>query len=382
MSSRATTRSSLSWSGSPPSSLLRVLTRRALNRALLERQLLLGRSRMTAAEAIEHLVGMQAQAPLAPYVGLWTRLEGFEAEELSRLMVEREAVRLALMRSTVHLVSAGDCLALRPVLSAFLERALRGSPYWRNLDGIDLDALVAAGRALVEKEALTLSELGKRLRESWPHRDATSLAHALRNLAPLVQVPPRGVWGAGGLARLTTAESWLGRPLAGDSAPDRTLLRYLAAYGPASVKDVQSWSGLTGLAEVAEALRLRLRSFEDEHGRELLDVPDGPLPDPDTPAPTRFLPEYDNALLSHADRTRVIAHEHRERIFMRGALLVDGFVCAAWKIERTGGGATLRIEPFKRLSKGDRAEVSAEGERLLGFAAADVAKRDIRFGPI
>ena len=360
-----------------------MLTRRALNRALLARQLLLHRSPRSAAEAIEHLVGMQAQAPLAPYVGLWSRVEGFDAEELARLIVEREAVRIVLMRSTVHLVTADDCLALRPVLDAFLERSLyTGSPYGRNLDDMDLEAVVVAGRALVEQEPLTLSELGKRLNERWPDRDATSLAHALRNLAPMVQVPPRGVWGAGGLAKLTTAESWLGRGLARDTAPDRTILRYLAAYGPASVKDVQTWSGLTGLKDVIGRLRPELRSFEDEDGRELLDVPDGPLPDPDTPAPARFLPEYDNALLSHADRTRVIAHEHRERIFMRGALLVDGHVCAAWKIERAKRSATLRIEAFKRLSKGDRAEASAEGERLLAFAAADAATRDIRFGQL
>ena len=360
-----------------------MLTRRALNRALLERQLLLRRSALSAGEAIEHLVGMQAQAPLAPYVGLWTRLEDFDPGELSRLITEREVVRLALMRSTVHLVTADDCLALRPVLSAFLERSLHtGSPYGRNLDGMDMEALVSAGRELVEAEPLTLAELGKRLAERWPKRDPTSLAHALRNHAALVQVPPRGVWGAGGLAKLTTAESWLGRPLGHDSAPDRAILRYLAAYGPASVMDVQGWSGLSRLGEAVDRLRPELRVFEDEHGLELLDLPGAPLPDPETPAPPRFLPEYDNALLSHADRTRVIEHEHRERVFMRGALLVDGFVRAAWKVERSKRDATLRIELFKRLSKGDRAEVSAEGERLLAFAAADAATRDIRFGPI
>jgi hypothetical protein len=360
-----------------------VLSRRALNRALLERQLLLTRSSLTVAEAIEHLVGMQAQAPLAPYVGLWTRLEGFDAQELARLITERETVRLALMRSTVHLVTAADCVALRPVLREFLERSLHtSSPYGRNLYGIDMEALVAAGRELVEREPLTLSELGKLLHERWPDRDPASLAHALRNLAPLVQVPPRGIWGAGGLARLTTAESWLGRPLDADAAPDRMILRYLAAYGPASVMDVQNWSGLTGLREAVERLRPELRSFEDEEGRELLDLPGAPLPDPDTPAPPRFLPEYDNALLSHADRTRVIEREDGRRVFTRGAVLVNGFARGCWKIERGKGAATLLIEPFGRLSKDERAGLANEGERLLAFTAAEAKARDIRFGPI
>lgn len=360
-----------------------MLSRRALNRALLERQLLLRRSSLPAAGAIEHLVGMQAQAPLAPYVGLWTRLEDFDAQELARLITERKTVRLALMRSTVHLVTAADCVALRPVLREFLERSLHtGSPYGRNLDGIDMDALVAAGRELVEKEALTLSELGRLLNERWPERDPASLAHALRNLAPMVQVPPRGVWGAGGLARLTTAESWLRRPLDADPAPDRMILRYLAAYGPASVMDVQSWAGLTGLKEAVGRLRPELRRFEDEQGRELLDLPGAPLPDPDTPAPPRFLPEYDNALLSHADRTRVIERDDVQRIFTRGAVLLDGFARGCWKIERVKVAATLLIEPFRHLSKDERAGLADEGERLLMFAAAEARTREIRFGPI
>ena len=357
-----------------------VLDRRALNRALLERQMLVRRSKLSAFEAIEHLVGMQAQAPNAPYIGLWTRLDGFRPAELSRLINERHAVRIALMRSAIHLVTARDCLALRPVVQPVLDRDLyTGSSWGRGIAGMDTEALVAAGRALVEERPRTNAELGRLLKERWPDRDANSIAYAIRNLVALVQVPPRGIWGASGQATLTTAESWLGRPLEPNPSPDEMVLRYLAAIGPATVKDVQTWSGLTRLREVTERLLPRLRTFRDEHGNELLDLPDAPLPDPDTPAPPRFLPEYDNALLSHADRTRIIADEYRERVFTRGALLVDGFVCGAWKITRQRGTATLLIEPFEALLERDRDALAEEGERLVRFVGEGAEAFEVRF---
>ncbi len=357
-----------------------VLSQRALNRALLARQLLLQRWTLPAAEAIERLVGMQAQAPLAPYVGLWARLNGFHPDELSRLIMDRRAVRTLLMRGTLHLVTDQDCLALRPVLQPVLERGFySGSPFGRAIAGVDSAALMTVGRALVEEQPRTMAALGALLHEQWPEHDATSLAQGVRYLVPLVQVPPRGIWGAGGQATWTTLESWLGRPLASDTTLDWMVMRYLAAFGPATVRDIQAWCWLTRLRDVVERLRPQLRAFRDEHGNELFDLPDAPRPDPDTPVPPRFLPEYDNALLSHADRTRIIADDNRSRVFTKGAALVDGFVCGTWKMSRKRGSAILSIEPFGPLSKGDRDALAEEGAGLLTFAAGDAAARDIQF---
>ena len=347
-----------------------VLSGRALNRALLARQMLLRRWKLPTADAIERLVGMQAQSPLAPYFGLWTRLKDFRPESLSQLIEDRQAVRVSLMRTTLHLVTARDCLALRPVLESVQERGFHtGSPFGKLIKGVNLDALLAAGKSLLEEKPLTLAALRKKLGTRWPKRDAASLAYAVRYLVPLVQVPPRGIWGRGGRAAWATVESWLGGMPAAETAPDAMILRYLAAFGPASVQDIQAWCWLTRLNGVVERLRPRLRVFWTEDGVELFDLPDAPRPHPDVPSPVRFLPEYDNLLLSHSDRSRVVAEGYLQRVFTRGSFLVDGFVRGAWKLAGKGGAPSLLIEPFEPLSTSDASSLAAEGADLLAFAA-------------
>lgn len=357
-----------------------LLTRRALNRATLARQMLLERAPLSAHEALERLVGMQAQAPRAPYVGLWSRLEQFRGEELSELISARRAVRAPLMRATLHLVTAPDFLELRGVVQPVLERGFAGSPF--DIDGIDRQALLEAGRSLLAESQLTRPELGTALARRWPEHDPAALAQAITYLVPVVQVPPRGLWGSSGAARWTLAETWLaGVPDAAGSR-EALVLRYLAAFGPATVRDIQTWSGLTRLAEVVDRLRPRLSTFRGEDDAELLDLPDAPRPDPDTPAPPRFLPEYENLLLSHADRSRFLPGGERVPLppglgARSGTLLVDGIVRATWSIRRRGTAAILQIEPFGRLT--NRAAIRKEGVRLLGFAAADAAEHDVGF---
>lgn len=361
-----------------------VLGRRALNRALLERQMLLRRVAMPALEVVERLVGMQAQEPYDPYYGLWSRLDDFQPDKLVRLIVDRQAVRAPLMRTTVHLVSAADSLTLAPLMQDVLSRTLKNTPFGKATADVDHEALVEAARTLLEERPCTRTELGKLLQPGWPDHNPRDLAHTAHYLLPQVQVPPRALWGERGQATWTTVEAWLGKPLEPDPTPDDIVIRYLAAFGPASSADVRTWSGLTGLREVLERLRPRLRTFRDERGREQFDVPDGPLPDPDTPAPPRFLPQFDNVFLSHADRSRIISEEHRKRLMITSGVgpntfLIDGFIAGTWRIMRMDATATLQLDPFRPLATQNRDELAEEGTRLLAFAAPDAAKHAIQF---
>jgi hypothetical protein len=321
-----------------------LLALRALNRATLERQMLLSRRKLPAVEAIEHLVGMQAQAPKpTPYVGSVGRgWKGFHPDELSRLILDRRAVRIALMRNTVHLVTARDCLTLRPLVQPVFGRGLYANRAHRSgIEGVDIEALVAAGRALLEERPRTAKELGELLRERWPDRDP-------RRSRP--RDPPPGAAGPGSAPRHlgkerraahTTAEAWLGRPLDPDPSLDEMVVRYLGAFGPATVKDVQTWSGLTRLGEVTDRLRPRLRIFRDEHGNELFD-----LPDARGPTPTRR-PRHASSRVRQPDPIPRRSHpRHRQRPpkaiaskngMVPATVLVDGFVRGTWKTERTRG---------------------------------------------
>ena len=358
------------------------LTNRALNRALLDRQMLVVRAGIPVPEAIERLVGLQAQAPMPPYFGLWSRVAGFRPEMLAKLLEERAVVRIVLMRSTIHLVTAADCLRLRPVMQPAIERSYKSN--WAKVLGeADMDALIAAGRALVEEQPLTFLDLGRALQLDWPDHDPQALAQSIRACVALVQVPPRGLWGKSGPAAHTTAEAWLGRPMDENPSVEEVLRRYLAAFGPASIKDMQTWSGLPRLREVIDPMRPALRTFRDEEGVELFDLPEAPLPDEDTPVPIRFIAPFDNLLLSHSRRERLMAQDHRTIIFGRnavisGTVLVDGFTAALWHIERARGRSTLMIDPLTRLSSEDENDISREGLELVEWAAEKDA-HDVRF---
>jgi hypothetical protein len=342
------------------------LTQRGLNRATLARQYLLERAPARAIDAIEHLGGMQSQAPLAPYVGLWTRLQDFAADELSALTAEHQVVRLHLMRNTVHLVSARDALDWRALFYP-LHAAEFGARFRRDIAGVDSGALLDHARRLLAVQPRSRGELGELLAERWPDADPAALAYAATHHIALCQVPPRGIWGAHGPAVWAPVEDWLAAPLR--SVPVAALvLRYLGALGPAGVADIQLWSGLTRLREVEEELPLRV--FRGEAGQVLYDLPDAPRPAPDVPAPPRFLPAYDNLLLSHKDRTRVIPGSRPVPLppgngATAGTYLVDGMWQGTWQIR----GQSLRIQPFTKLRPADRDALLTEATQLRAFVA-------------
>ncbi|OLZ64832.1 hypothetical protein AVW11_17910 [Streptomyces amritsarensis] len=362
-----------------------VLDTRALNRATLARQLLLGRAEMSARDAVAHLLGLQAQNVKPPYFQLHARLAGFDPAELAGLMESREVVRMVTMRSTIHTHTAYDALTLRPLVQPARDREV---DYFRKgLAGVDLDRLADRARALVDEAPRTMAEIREDLLKEWPDADPQALSVAARCRLPLVQVTPRGVWGRSGQVRLTTVENWLGEPAGAAQPVDDVVLRYLAAFGPASVKDMQTWAGLTRLREAFERLRPRLLAFRDEKGGELFDLPDAPRPDAATPAPPRFLPEFDNLLLSHADRTRVVAPEVKGRSWTGNqahcTLLVDGFLAGLWRME----GTVLTVELFDRVSTAAEEEIVAEGEKLIADLGGvpggpERPAPSVRFAPI
>ncbi|MFE3992160.1 winged helix DNA-binding domain-containing protein [Streptomyces goshikiensis] len=371
-----------------------VIGTRSLNRATLARQLLLGRVGMSARDAVGHLLGLQAQNVKPPYYQLHARLAGFRPAELAGLMESREVVRMVTVRSTLHTHTAHDALTLRPLVQPARDREV--GHFRKGLVGVDLERLTARARAFVEAgPPRTMGEIREELLTQWPGADPQALAVAARCRLPLVQVTPRGVWGRSGQVRLTTLENWVGSGRAdgavgvGAASLADLVLRYLGAFGPASVKDMQAWAGLTRLREVFERLRPRLVVFRDESGAELFDLPDAPRPDPSTPAPPRFLPEFDNLLLSHADRTRVIPAEVKGRSWAGNqayrTLLLDGFLAGLWKAE--AGVLTVELfAPASKEAKEAKEEIVAEGESLLAAMEEDprtpAGRWSVRFGSI
>ncbi|PRX99088.1 winged helix DNA-binding domain-containing protein [Allonocardiopsis opalescens] len=381
-----------------------VLTRRALNRAVLERQLLLRRAALPAHAAVEHLAGLQGQEADAPYIGLWTRLEDFETDALSALRHDRSVVRSSLLRGTQHLVTAEDYRWMRPLVSPVLRRG-RQAAFGRATRGLDLAELAEEARGLLAGRTLTRQQLGRLLAERRPGLPPTALGWSAQAMLALVHPPPNGLWRTGGATPFALAEEWLGAPVpelpadpadpAHAAARERLVRRYLAAFGPASVRDVQAWSGRTRLAADVDRLRPELRVFRGEDGRELFDLPGAALPDPDVPAPVRFLPEFDNLVVGHADRTRMMTDAVRARVCVGAVVLptvlVDGTVQACWSLDlhrgprgrvEPDGPAALTVDLFFRVSPAEREAIAEEGARLLAFAAPEAAAREVRIsGP-
>jgi Winged helix DNA-binding domain len=359
------------------------LSPRQLNRATLARQLLLAREPLGSVEAVERLAGMQAQEPKHPFIGLWTRIEGFAADDLLEALHAREVVRATLMRSTLHLMSAADYAAIRMALQPPRAVALR--VLGARSQGLDLDKVLPAARKLLTGTALPFDEIRAKLQEQFPDVNDRALGYAVRTLVPLVMVPSDdGRWGFPRVASFALADECLDEPLADDGAAEALVSRYLGAFGPATAKDAERWSAVGGMKKVLDGMRDRLEVFADERGRELFDLPDAPRPAADVAAPVRFLPEFDNLVLAHDDRSRVIADEHRplvttKNLRVKATFLVDGVVAGTWTIAVKRKVATLTLTPFHPLPKRAAKQLEAEGEALLGFAEPEAKSGEVAF---
>jgi hypothetical protein len=361
------------------------LTDRQLNRATLARQMLLERSDRGIAEAVEWLLGLQGQQTQDPYIGLWSRLHGFTHEALTALIVDRILVRATTMRGTLHLHTADDLIGIREHMQPFL-RTVWNSNFRKRFGGNDEAAVLKLARRYIDEKSATAGELGKRLHESFPTADPLSMTVLLQMSDTLIQIPPTRIWGSGHAPVLTRIQNWLPAPYERPISRETLVRRYLAAYGPASVADMQTWSRLTKLGEVFEALRPELVTFIAPDDRELFDLPDAPRPDADTPAPVRFLPLYENAYLGYDNRRRMLAEDDAKRINMfenfKPGVLVDGVIAAGWTVETKKGAATLTIEPYHKLRKTDVAELESEGERFLRFMEEKAESFDVRVLPL
>ncbi|WP_336206641.1 winged helix DNA-binding domain-containing protein [Nonomuraea sp. LPB2021202275-12-8] len=349
-----------------------MLTLRDLNRATLARQHLLRRHEGTVADVVHRLAGLQAQEPRPPYLGVWTRLAGFARDDLHAELHARTVVRAPLHRATLHLVTAADFAEFRPLLRLVLAGAAR------RFQGVDYDAVEAAAGRLLAEGPQTFNELRPRLLAEFPGGHDRALGYAARMLTPLIMVPTQDRWSF-------PRESAFALPgIDLDPAPSLEGLveRYLAAFGPANDADMQTWSGLGGLGPVFAGMRDRLEVLADHTGRRLYDLPDAPRPPGDAPAPVRFLPDFDNLMLGHADRTRVLAREHRgtvvtKNLRVRATYLIDGFVAGTWQIKRSGKKAKLIVTPFTK----DPVELlEEEGMALLSFAEPDATGRSLEVG--
>jgi Winged helix DNA-binding domain len=360
------------------------LTLRDLNRATLARQMLLGRQRVKPLRAIERLAGLQAQWPKPPHVGLWSRILGFERDALLALLRKRQAVRATMMRGTLHVVSAKDYVALRRPLQPMLTRGMVAVLRDR-AKGIDVDEVVAIAREHLGSGSRSFEQVRDALASRHPKADLRAMGFIARMSIPLVQVPTDDdTWGFPSSPQFALAEGWLGEAPRPSGTLDDLVLRYVAAFGPATAADVQTWSGAQGVKEVFERLRSKLVVLRDERKRELLDLPEAPRPGADAVAPVAFLPEFDNLVLAHADRRRFVADAHRKRVYLPGlrvapTFLVDGFVAGTWGVERKKDVARLTVEAFEPLAKRAQSELQGEAEGLARFVEPDARVFEVHF---
>ena len=357
------------------------LTLRQLNRRLLARQFLLRRERLSCVEAIQALAGMQSQIPNPPYIGLWTRLQDFAKPQLTTALSMRTVVRAPWIRSTLHLVAAEDHQRFQALIQPALARGLR-SFFGARAKGLDIEGLIEIAKPFLESDQPAIGALRDKLQEYDPAADKQALAYAVRSYLPLVQVPPSGTWGVGTRATYTTAESWLG--LAAPADLESLFRRYLAAFGPADVMDFQTWAGMTSLKSQLQETLSALVAYRDEGGRVLYDLPDQPLVAEDCPAPIRFLPEYDNILIAHKDRRRILPEAQRKKVFISagrvlGTVLIDGFVAAIWKAERGKKTTTLRVTLFNKQPEDILESIEAEGLALARFIDDGAAQHQVEF---
>jgi hypothetical protein len=369
----------------PAAKDLRVLSLRALGRATLARQLLLERHEFPVLKALERLVGLQAQLPRPPFIGLWSRLAEFRREELASALLARKIVRASLLRGTLHLFSASDYLTFRELLGPMLYAGALAVLKDR-AKGLDPRRLADEACALLSDEPKTFGEIRDFLLRQFPKADQRAMGHLVRMTLPLVQVPNSEAWAFPSIPDFALAEVWLKKPIRPNpKASGELVRRYLAAFGPASVTDFQTWSGLKAQKDAFAALASELVVFHDERGKELFDLPKAPRPDEGTEAPARLLPEFDNLVLSHADRRRFVADAHRKQVYLPGlrvapTLLIDGVIAGTWKATRKGKTASLELTPFSALDKKTRATLSSEAEALIRFIEPDASAFELRFG--
>lgn len=345
--------------------------------------MLLAREPVGVVEAVERLGGMQAQEPRPPFIGLWSRLEGFATGDLRAALHDRSLVRAMAMRATLHLMSAADYRAVRAALEPVMESAMTGALRGR-MEGLDLPRVLPAAAALLAGGPMTFAQIRGALAREFPGVDERALGYAVRTRMPLVMVPTDDRWCFPAASAVTPAEDWIGAPLDAGATAEALALRHLSAFGPSTPADVQSWCGVPGVRAALDRLRPGLVALRDEGGRELLDLPDSPRPGDDAEAPARLLPEFDSLVLAYADRARIVPAAHQGRITtrnlrVRAVFLWDGFAAGTWTLPVARRTATLTLEPFARLPRGAAAALREEAEALARVAEPEATGHEVVF---